>query len=170
MAAGALPLLDVATVHPYTGHNRSWEEQGTVAALSQLKAVIGDLPLLDSESAWWSDGPANIFSQADKPSRAQLWMRVLGMGPWSYFLPEGGYGDYGLSYSLIQSDRTPDNYVKPAAAALQVEDTQLRGRSFLGMVDTAIPHAYAAPFGALDRVTAAAFWSRGRTTSPCNRC
>ena len=150
VAAGGLDSLDVAAVHPYTSHNRSWEEQGTpeaIAALQDLLAESGaSIPLWNTESAWWSDGPANLLAQADKAARAALWGRELGVERWSYLLLEGGYGDFGLSYSLIEASVAPD-YVKPAALATMTVAASTAERPFEAMVDTGIASAYAAAFG-----------------------
>jgi hypothetical protein len=151
--AGGFALMDVVAIHPYSGHNRSWEEQGTPAAIRQLREVLnthgaGTKPLWDTESAWWADGPGNFLAQADKVARAMLWMRALGVERWNYFMMEGGYGDYGFSYSLIQSAAQPDDYVKPAALATMTAAGQTRGRAFGALVDTGIPQTYAASFGA----------------------
>ncbi len=151
--AGGFSLMDVVAIHPYTGHNRSWEEQGTPASIQRLRTILAtygaqDKPVWNTESAWWADGPANYLSQADKAARALIWMRALGVERWSYFMMEGGYGDYGFSYSLIQSASQPDDYVKPAALATMTAAAQMEGRPFSAMVDTGIPHVYAASFGA----------------------
>lgn len=150
--AGGFALMDVIAVHPYTGHNRSWEEHGTPAALKRLRAALNahggqGKQLWNTEFSWWSDGAGNFVAQADKLARAMLWMRALGVKRWNYFITEGGYGDYGLSYSLIQSAAEPDDYVKPAALASMTASAHTTGRRFAGMVSTGIPHAYAASFG-----------------------
>jgi hypothetical protein len=105
------------------------------------------MPVWNTEYAWWSDGPANLYSQADKAARAMLWMRILGIERSSYLLLEGGYGDYGLTYSLVQASDRPD-YVKPAALATMTAADELVGRPFVGEVETGIPHTFAAAFGA----------------------
>ncbi len=152
VSAGGLALLDVAGIHPYTGHNRSWEEEGTQRAIALLQSVLAEsghsyIPLWDTESAWWSDGPANIYTQGDSAARAMIWTKILGLGPWNYFTIEGGYGDYGLSYSLIQSASQPDDFVKPAALAAMTAAAQLEGRSYRGQDHIGRPHVYAAAFG-----------------------
>ena len=147
--AGALNVLDVASVHPYTGHNRSLEEQGTISQLRELQSLLtradgSRVPLWDTESAWWSDGPANLLGQADNSARMMLWMRALDIRKWGYFLSEGGWGNSGVSFSAIQVG----SYVKPAALALMTADQQLQGRPFLGAVDLGLPATYAMRFGA----------------------
>ena len=151
IAAGGLASLDVAAVHPWTGHNRSWEEQGTPAAVEALKAELaaagaGGKPIWDTESAWWSDGPGNIYAQADNVARAVLWGRALGIERWSYHIPEGSWGDFGLSYSMIEATAQPD-FVKPAALATMTATDQTAGRPFTGKVATGLPHTHAFGFG-----------------------
>ena len=150
--AGGYALMDIVAIHPYTGHNRSWEEQGTPAAVGRLKAVLaahqaGAKPIWITESAWWADGPGNYLAQAAKVARGLIWARALGIERWNYFMMEGGYGDYGFSYSLIESGAQVDDYVKPGALAAMSASAQMAGRPFAGWVDSAIPHTWAARFG-----------------------
>ena len=140
VAAGGLQWLNVAAIHPYTGHNRSWEENGTVAQLQSLRSLLGPkLPIWDTEQAWWSSGTFDLVAQADNSARAILWMRALGIEKWAYFIPEGGWGDF----SAIQVD----DYVKPSALAIMTAENQLAGRPFLGEVNLGAPAAYALRFG-----------------------
>lgn len=151
ISSGGASLLDIVAIHPYTGHNRSWEEHGIPQAIQQLKEILasggaGSKPIWNTESGFWGDGPSNHYSHGDKAARAFLWQRVLGIERWSYFLLEGGYGDYGFSYSLIQGASEPD-FVKPAALAVMTASAAIEGRPFNGFWETEIPHAYAAVFG-----------------------
>ena len=146
--AGGLEAMDVAGVHAYTGHNRSWEEDDTVRALRYLKTALvkaggAPLPMWNTEQAFWSNGPYNILAQADSSSREMLWSRSLGMDKWAYFVPEGGFGDNGVSYSAIEVN----DAVKPAALALMTTSSQLRGRPFLEEVALGAPSTYALRFG-----------------------
>lgn len=146
--AGALSHLDVVGVHPYSGHNRSYEEQGTPALLSRLKAMVAKVrtgvPMWVTELAWWSDGTFDFWAQADYSARAELWHRALGIAHWAYFLPEASWGNDGVSFSAIQVG----DVVKPAALALMTSHSELAGRPFTGWVRTGVPHVYAARFGA----------------------
>ncbi len=152
--AGGFALMDVAGIHPYTGHNRSFEEQGIPELLGRFAALLGShgvpaMPVWDTESAWWSDGPANYFSQADKLVRAQVLLRQAGVEKWSYFITEGGYGDFGLSYSLIQTPTArAASAVKPAALAAMTYGSMVAGRALVRMVETGDPLVLAAQFGA----------------------
>lgn len=147
IAAGGLNDLDIASVHPYPGHNRAWEEQGTIPQLRELKSLLvrdgTPVPLWITELAWWSDGAANLFRQADASARALLWMADVGIEKWAYFIPEGGWGNDGVTFSAIQVN----DYVKPAALALMTTTSQLSGRPFLGEVSLGAPAAYALRFG-----------------------
>jgi hypothetical protein len=148
-AAGGFKYMDIAAIHPYTGHNRSWEEQGFPAAFRSLRTLMAAngaaaVPVWITELAWWSNGPNDFFGQADRTARAQLWMRALGIPVWEYFIPQGTWGNAGLTFSLIQGD----SLVKPAALAAMVETTQTSGRPFVGWLPTAMPMTYAESFGA----------------------
>ena len=147
VAAGGLNYMDVAGIHPYTGHNRSWEEDGALDQLSQLRAVLkrGDQPvrIWNTEQAWWSDGPFNFLAQADNSARAMLWMRAYGIEKWGYFIPEGSWGNDGVTFSTVQTG----GFVKPSALALMTTSAQLAGRPFLGTEDVGVPSAYAMRFG-----------------------
>lgn len=119
IAAGGLASMDIIGLHPYTGHNRSLEEQGSITAILTLKRMLADSgagskPLWVTEHSWWSNGPYNWISQADKSARAEIWYHYLGISKWSYFLTEATWGNDGVSFSAIENaDR-----VKPAALAL----------------------------------------------------
>ena len=152
-AAGGFAAMDVVGVHPYPGHNRSFEEEGFPERIRQLHALLaryhaGTLPVWDTEIGWWSDGTANLYSQADKLIRLLLLLDAVGISATNYLELEGGYGGSGLSDSLIQY-AGPQNpsYVKPAALAAMTLRTQTGGRPFLGLLATGVPHAYAAFYG-----------------------
>jgi hypothetical protein len=143
LAADGLRWMDIAGVHPYTGHNRSWEEDGTVAQLRELRLLLGPFPIWNTEHAWWSNGSANLLRQADNSARAMLWMRAFGIERWAYFIAEGGWGDHNASFSAIQYK----DAVKPTALAIMTASSKLAGRPFLGEVDLGFPSAYALRFG-----------------------
>lgn len=147
IAAGGLKGLDVAGVHPYTGVNRSWEENGTIPQLTELRKLLvkggKPIPTWVTELSWASDGPFNFLAQADNSSRAMLWMKALGIAKWAYFVPEGSFGAFNQSFSAIQTQ----GYVKPSALALMTTSAQLRGRKYLGQADVGAPSAYAMHFG-----------------------
>jgi hypothetical protein len=151
--AGGLRAMDVVAIHPYTGHNRSFEEHGAPETLRRLKELLashgaGAKPIWNTESAWWSDGPANFYSQADKLVRAHVLLKDAGVDKWAYFITEGGYGDFGLSYSLIETATgTNAQLLKPAALAALTYRRMVGGRPLVRMLDTGAPHTYAALFG-----------------------
>jgi hypothetical protein len=147
VAAGGLDVMDVAGIHPYPGHNRSFEEQGTIAELPVLRELLKrdgrQIPVWMTELAWWSDGSHNLMAQADTSARALLWMRANGIDKWAYFIPEGSWGNDGVTFSTVQTG----GFVKPSALALMTTSGQIAGRPFLGMVDTGAPSTYAMRFG-----------------------
>lgn len=150
--AGGFAAMDVVGEHPYTGHNRSFEEQGLVggfAAFHRLLAQFGaaSKPIWVTEVGWWSGGPASFYAQADRVVRLLLLSHQAGIDLVSYFLLEGGYGD--LSNSLIQYGGGQAPYfAKPAILALLTYRAQIADRPYIGMLDTGTPHTFAALFGA----------------------
>ena len=162
IAAGGLEDLDVASVHPYTGNNDSFEEDGMPAQVRQLQAMLGGKPLWFTEVGWWSDGDYNFLNQANVVARAMIWQKVLGVPVWNYFFDEGNWGNDGVSFSLIQASNT-DDYVKPAALATMATASEIAHRPYLSMPATGIPQTYEASFGATAGGTdqVAALWSDG---------
>ena len=147
VAAGGLSALDVAGIHPYSGHNRSYEEQGTPEQMQQLSALLEagkpGIRVWNTELAWWSNGSFDLWAQADYSARAQLWHRAMGIDRWAYFIPEGNWGNDGVTFSAIQVD----DYVKPAALALMTSRSVLADRPFLGWASQEIPFTFAARYG-----------------------
>jgi hypothetical protein len=162
IAAGGLQDMDIAAIHPYPGHNRSWEEDGFPAAFHALRDLLAAhgaaaMRIWITELAWWSNGPGNLFGQGDRTARAQLWMHALGIPVWDYFIPQGTWGNDGVTFSLIEGT----TLVKPSALAAMTERAQTTGRSFTGWLPTGMPHAYAEQFGARrsDRSQVIALWT-----------
>src|ERR1700722_18569332 len=166
IAAGGLNHLDVASVHPYTGNNDSFEEDGIPAQVRQLEGMLGNKHLWFTEVGWWNDGDYNFLNQANVVARAMIWQKVLGIPVWNYFFDEGNWGNDGVSFSLIQASGT-DDYVKPAALATMATASEISRRPSLSMPATGIPQTYEASFGATaggsDQV--AAVWSDGLDTT-----
>lgn len=152
IAAGACSSLDVVGIHPYTGLNRSWDEEGADGPIGQIKELTTSLqgcgtnppPLWDTESGWWSDGPANEWAQGYDVARSMLWMRYLGVEQWTYFFSEGGWGEGGVTWSLLQAE----SYVKPGALAMSTVSRLLAGRPRPELVATDIPFVHAMHVGA----------------------
>ena len=143
IAAGGLKDLDVASVHPYTGNNDSFEEDGIPAQVRQLQGMLGGKPLWFTEVGWWSDGDYNFLNQANVVARAMIWQKVLGIPVWNYFFDEGNWGNDGVSFSLIQAS-SADDYVKPAALATMATASEIAHRPYLSMPATGIPQTYEA--------------------------
>lgn len=144
--AGACASLDVVAVHPYTGLNRSWEEDGWLAddnPLAQLAEVVAacgdDVPVWDTESGWWSDGVVNSWAQGSDVARKLLWYSLAGVEEWTYFFSEGGFGETGNSWSLLQLDQ----HAKPGLLAYATTRGALAGRGEPERLDLAAPGAYA---------------------------
>ena len=60
ITAGGLSDMDVAAIHPYTGSNDSFEEDGTPSQIQALQALLGSTPLWITELGWWSDARNNF--------------------------------------------------------------------------------------------------------------
>jgi hypothetical protein len=147
--AGGFSYMDIAGIHPYPGHNRSWEEEGFTNRLQIIRTIAAsagkpNIPVWITEFAWWSTGPSNWYSQADKSARAVLWMKALNIPAWEYFIAQGSWGNDGLDFSAIHAN----DVVKPVMLSLMEAKNQLDHRAVTGWLDTGIPHAYALGFGA----------------------
>jgi hypothetical protein len=162
ITAGGLAAMDVAAIHPYTGSNDSYEEDGMVAQIRQVQALLGGTPLWFTEIGWWSDGDYNFLGQANTMARTMIWQKALGVPIENYFYNEGSWGNNGISFSLIQLGQSVD-YVKPSALATMTTSGILAGRPYLSMPSTGIPQAYRANFGTASGGTTAvaAVWTDG---------
>lgn len=170
VAAGGCDSLDVVGIHPYTGFNRSWEEEGFSAdgaELDRLREAIGpcgDVPVWDTESGWWSDGVANFWAGGSDVVRKLLWYGLEGVDEWTYFFSEGGFGEAGNSWSLLQYGQ----YVKPAGAAFAASAAFLDGFGPPEAVDTGTPGVHAVRAPGTDEVEGAellALWSEDLSTT-----
>ena len=146
IAAGGLAWMDVAGIHPYTGSNDSYEEDGMQSQVRQLQAILAGKALWFTEVGWWSDGDYNYLGQADSVARSLIWQKVLGVPVQNNFFDEGSWGNNGVSFSMVQASNTVD-YVKPAALASMTVSTVLAGRPYRSMPTTGIPQAFRADFG-----------------------
>lgn len=163
IAAGACTAWDVVGIHPYTGFNRSWDEEGDagplgrIAALREALTACGTDEIWDTESGWWSDGPANSWSQAYDVARTTLEMRALGVTEWLYFYDEGGWGEGNFSWSLLQFG----SFVKPGALAMSTVSGVLDGRGEPVDVATGADfvHGLAFPGGSTSTDTLTALWT-----------
>ena len=163
VAVGGLAWLDAAGIHPYTGSNDSFDEDQNPAQIRQVQAIVSPKPLWFTESGWWSDGDYDFLSQADNMASALVWQKVLGVPVWNYFFDEGNWGNDGISFSLIQTASSGDDFVKPAALATMTVTGALAGRTPTGTPSTGIPHTLRADFSATTGGTTAlsALWSDG---------
>ncbi|HEY4928555.1 MAG TPA: discoidin domain-containing protein [Acidimicrobiales bacterium] len=160
--AGGLAWMDVASIHPYTGSNDAYEEDGMQTQVRQLQALLGAKPLWFTEVGWWSDGDYNFLGQADDVARSLIWQRVLGVPVENYFYDEGDWGNNGVSFSLIQASSS-DLYVKPSALATMTTSGVLAGRPYQSMPSTGIPQTFQADFGPAGggSTSLAAVWTDG---------
>ncbi|WP_156887432.1 hypothetical protein [Propionicicella superfundia] len=135
-------VVDAVAVHPYTGWNRSWEEEGfseSGKGFDELRTALGsdcaDLPLWDTESGWWADGASAFWAQGSNVARKLLWYRQEGVAGWTYFFSEGGWGESNLSWSLIQHG----SYVKPGGLTSAAVSHLLAGRETPTVETTGVP-------------------------------
>jgi hypothetical protein len=160
-AAGGFRYMDIAAIHPYTGHNRGFEEHGirrprTPAARADGRQRRRVDAGLDHRDRLVVDGGGGLTStRATGSLRAELWMHALGIPVMEYLDYQGNWTTNGLDYSLINADTV----VKPAALAAMVEAKQTAGRSFAGWLQTGMPLTYAAQFGASGGTTMVALWT-----------
>ena len=162
IAAGGLASMDVAAIHPYTGSDDAYEEDGMQTQVRQLQAILAGKPLWFTEVGWWSDGDYNFLAQADDVARSLIWQKVLGVPVENYFFDEGNFGNNGISFSLIQASSS-DDYVKPSALATMATSGELAGRPYQSMPSVGIPQTYQADFGPVAGGTTslAAVWTDG---------
>jgi hypothetical protein len=163
VAAGGLADMDVAAVHPYTGNDDAFEEDGILADVGQLQQALGSVPLWFTEVGWWGDGDYDFVSQANIMARAMMWQQVLHIPVWNYYYAEGSSPYGSVSFTLIETSAQGDDYVKAAALATMEASKQLDGRTYASMPATGIPHTFAAAFGPAPTGTTSllAVWSDG---------
>ena len=167
VAAGGCESLDVVGIHPYTGHNRSWEEEGFSAdgaELDRLRETLrpcDDLPVWDTETGWWSDGVVSFWASGGDVARKLWWYALEDVEEWTYFFSEGGFGEAGNSWSLLQYDA----YVKPAGAAMAATSPVVAGLDDVAAVRTGTPGVHAMQGRAGDGTTVLALWSEELSTS-----
>jgi len=156
--SGLCQAVDAVAVHPYTGWNRSWEEEGYAipgAGIDEVRAAMGEdcarLPLWDTESGWTGDGAAAFWAQGQNVARKLLWYADEGLAGWTYFFSEGGWGENELSWSLIQHGA----YLKPGAATFATVSRLLEGRGRPQQVDSRIPFTYVMRIAGDDTLVAA---------------
>ena len=157
VAAGGLGLIDVAATHPYTGHNRSYEEQGHIVAsgaetaetgatgaIQQLQAYLAGAgytgELYNTESGFWNQGAGSYYSQGDKLVRKTILQQSIGLDRSVNFFNDGEYQVEGLTWALVGERLTPGGL---AAATYR---SQLGAMVFDSWAATGVPHTYAARY------------------------
>ncbi len=134
--------VDAIAVHPYTGWNRSWEEEGFSESgngFDKFRTTLGSacssLPIWDTESGWWADGQVAYWGQGSNVARKLLWYANENISGWTYFFSEGGWGESNLSWSLIQFGA----YVKPGGLSFAAVSRMLGGTGTPKPVETSVP-------------------------------
>jgi hypothetical protein len=149
ISGNALDYMDVLGIHAYTGHNRSFEEQGTLALLRTLRdrlATAGkpELAIWDTESGFWNSQVSSYLHQGDKLVRKVVLENSVGIDKYNNFLIDGDFTVEGQTWSLWQDKITP------GGLAMINFGVQTRGLAFKELLNTDIPHAYAAVYGPPD--------------------
>lgn len=150
IAAGAINYMDVAGDHPYTGHNRSFEEQGQVEQLKILQARFAaagkpGIEIYDTESGFWSNGPASYWSQGDKEVRKMILEASIGMNHLSNFQNSACFNDSTVIWGHYCSGVYTTGHIASAQFAALTND-----KKFSHFMPTGIPHSYAAVYDASD--------------------
>ena len=143
---GGFNYMDAAGDHPYTGHNRSYEEQGSVVALQGLKAVFAkygkpNMEIYNTESGFWNSAVNGYYAQDDKLIRKLVLQQSIGIEHYANFYNDGGYTVDGQFWALNGT------YLNPAGLASVVYKQYIGQRQFLKWISTGIPHTYAAEYG-----------------------
>lgn len=145
--AGGLNYMDVAGDHPYTGHNRSYEEQGQVQVLQGLKNFFAangrpNMEIWNTESGFWNSQANAYYTQDDKLIRKLVLQQSLGMERYANFYNDGGYVVDGLPWAL-----NGESTLTPAGLASVVYKQYVGTRQFLSWLPLGVPHTYAADYG-----------------------
>ena len=146
-SAGGLDFMDVAGIHTYTGHNRSFEEQGQIAQLQAIRAIFAvnghpNLPIWDTESGFWQSGPASFWGQGDKVIRKQVLEESIGITNLANFQNLSCYNDSVVTWGELCGNTLSTGGLAGAQFAAETN-----GRSFSHMITTGMPHVYAAIYG-----------------------
>ncbi len=145
--AGGFQYMNAIGDHPYTGNNRSFEEQGQVAVLQSLQGVLSsagypNMPIWDTETGYWDSGPASYFSLGNKLTRTLLLEQSIGITNFNNYQNDNPGSQGGLVWSLIDSTG-----LNPGGLAAVNYKHMIGGRSFVKTITTGIPHTYAEEFG-----------------------
>jgi len=159
VAAGGLQYLDIAADHPYTGHNRSYEEQGHIVpaatgatgarepgSIQALQAYLAGAgytgELYNTESGFWNEGPGSFYSQGDKLVRKTILQQSIGIDHSFNFFDDGNYAVDGQTWALLTDVLTP------GGLAAATYESVLGNRTFGAWLSTGVPHTYAARYDA----------------------
>jgi hypothetical protein len=115
-------------------------------AVRERLAAAGkpDLPIWDTESGFWNSPVSSYLHQGDKLVRKVVLENSLGIDMYSNFYLDGDFMVEGQRWALW-----PDA-ITPGGLAMINFATRTRGLVFKKMLDTGIPHAYAALYGTPD--------------------
>jgi hypothetical protein len=144
---GGLQYMNAIGDHPYTGHNRSFEEQNQLGQEEGLQAILAaagypSMPIYDTESGFWSNGSDDYYVQGDKLIRKEILESSIGVNHSFNFTDIDNYTISGEVWGLIDNSG-----LNPAGLASVTTHHLLGGRTFLHWMTSSIPHTYAALYG-----------------------
>lgn len=152
-----LEHVDNVAIHPYTGHNRSFEEHGFIIppdrtgepSTGALLVIKDELErrgfegnLVDTEQGFWAGGTYNMVTQGNRLMRKLILERSIGIETTINFQNEADYPIEGLRFSLIN-----EGALTSGGAASAVYQKMLADRPFVQWLTTTSPHIHAAEFG-----------------------
>ena len=161
IAAGGLSDMDVAAVHPYTGNDDAFDEDGMQTQVEQLQGILQGKPLWFTELGWFSGGDYDYLSQANNLAQMMIWLKALNIPVWNYFFRRGHVGHRAV---LVDPDRRQRRRLREAVGSVHHGRLpQIGNRPYpLDALD-GIPQTYQADFGpaAGGQTRLATVWSDG---------
>ena len=155
VVADGLAFLDVVATHPYTGHNRSYEEQGHVVpasyavdgelgSLQELQQLLADAgyegEIFNTESGFWNQGPGSYYTQGNKLIRKTILQESIGLEHSYNFFNDGEYQVEGVTWALLTDVLTPGGLSASTFRSV------IGDRTFDAWLPTGMPHGYAARY------------------------
>jgi hypothetical protein len=141
-------FMDAFGVHPYTGNNRSWEEEGMVAQIQKIQAILtsaghSGMPIYTTESGFWQNGTNPYATQGNKLIRKLILGNSIGLNnDYYYYNTQTGNDGSGVFWGLIDSQG-----IDTGGLASITYKHMVKGLAFDGAVSTSIPHTFAYKYG-----------------------
>jgi len=126
--------LDIVDMHPYTGHNRGWEEHGVPEAWQQVRTIMAEHG--DGAKELWSTENGFDFNLGTFALK-----NVVGSVTRQFPLSESVgiarnhcYYYYTSEMGFINFFLADHRWLNPAGVAMRVENEQLAGKTYAGEV------------------------------------